>query len=161
MSHPAFLKALPKAAFCARQRSQTQQSNPRQRQVILFLCIGLETTEKRAFKGLLERPNPLRENTRLYIMSKLQQTYPIHVPTFILKAQRNNLDVCCSEGDKPITDKPAGPLVCPAGNRGSGGECSCDSVPGWDGSVKDGGSWDGPWCFQGACYAGQVKLSNL
>merc|ERR1712198_116322 len=46
-----------------------------------------------------------------------------------------------TEGDKPITDKPAGPLVCPAGNRGSGGECSCDSVPGWDGSVKDGGSW--------------------
>jgi len=59
-----------------------------------------------------------------------------------------------TEGDI-VTDKPAGPLVCPAGNRGSGGECSCDSVPGWDGSVKDGGSWDGPWCFQGACYAGQ------
>merc|ERR1719219_1264862 len=55
-----------------------------------------------------------------------------------------------TEGEKP----PPGPVVCPAGNRGSGGECSCDSVPGWDGSVKEGGSWDGPWCFQGACYAG-------
>merc|ERR1712157_359372 len=39
--------------------------------------------------------------------------------------------------------------------------CSCDSVPGWDGSVKDGGSWDGPWCFQGACYAGQSTEACL
>merc|ERR1719219_943836 len=55
-----------------------------------------------------------------------------------------------TEGEKP----PPGPVVCPAGKRGSGGECLCDSVPGWDGSAKEGGSWDGPWCFQGACYAG-------
>ena len=50
------------------------------------------------------------------------------------------------------TQCPAsGGVTCPAGGRGSGGECQCEKAIG-----GTEGQWRTPWCYDGVCYTGQA-----
>jgi len=47
-------------------------------------------------------------------------------------------------------------VVCPAGDRASGGKCECEQAVGYYE-----GTWRSPWCYEGVCYTGQAHAQCM